>query len=439
MPTATISGSATVCAGATAPVVTFTGSGGTAPYVFTYELNGGALQTITSFGTTAIISVPTTTPGTYTYRLVSVRDASSTACTNIQSGTATVVVNAMPVTPILSTTNTHLCNGATTVIYIQNAMSGITYQWYRNGVLLSSGTNGSITVSVAGVYTARAISAAGCTTELSNGINITTGSIPTPVIIGTGKVCTGGKTPLRISSEQGLVFDRWRWMTDPALGGVLSEDTLFSFYAGQYRVIVEREGCRDSISFAVTTDDTDFPAGRIELSATSIPYGGLLTLTAQVSPAQFFHWDLGNSRKVQTTQQQIQEYYYQSGDSIPIQLEAISERNCKTTFHTSVKVGTMKNNTIADQSFAGRLKDWNVFPNPFDQQLKVSVVLDRSQSVRIDLFTTNGRWIKHWIKIGRQGENLFVLEGAHELPKKQTYFITGFYNGIKHTDKIYKQ
>jgi len=439
LPTASITGSATVCSGAASPMISFSGSGGTAPYVFTYELNGGALQTIQSTGSTATISVPTTTAGTYVYRLVSVRDASSTACVQVQSGSATVAVNQMPTTPIVTTASTHLCNGASTVLSIQNSATGIAYQWYRNGVLLSSGNNSSITVSSAGAYTVRAVSAAGCTTESSNTITITTGTIPTPVIIGTGKVCPGGKTPLQISSQQGLVFDRWRWIKDSAGGGVLSEDSIFSFQAGQYRVSVEREGCRDSLVFAVTTDDTDFPAGRIELSASQIPYGGLLTLTARVSPAVMFQWNLGNGRGVQTQQASIQEYYYQSGDSIPIQLTAISARNCITHFHSWVKVGDMKNNTLPDQSFAGRLKDWNVFPNPFDQQLKVSVILDRSQSVRLDVFTSDGRWIKYWIKNGRPGENLFVLEGAPELPRRQTYFITSFYNGIKHTDKIYKQ
>ena len=439
LPTASISGSAAVCSGASSPVISFIGSSGIAPYVFTYELNGGALQTIQSIGATATLSVPTSTAGNYVYRLVSVRDASSTACVQVQSGSATVVVNAMPTTPIVTTASTHLCNGTSTVLSIQNIAAGITYQWYRNGVLLSSGTNTSITVSNAGTYTVRAVSAEGCTTESSNSISITTGAIPTPVIIGTGKVCPGGKTLLQISSQEGLVFDRWRWIKDSAGGGVLSEDSLFSFHAGQYRVMVEREGCRDSLVFAVTTDDTDFPAGRIELSTTAIPYGGLLTLTAHVSPAVWFRWNLGNGRSVQTQQSSIQEYYYQSGDSIPIQLTAISARNCITDFHTWVKVGVMKNNTLTDQSFAGRLKDWNVFPNPFDQQLKMSVILERSQTVRIDLFARDGRLLRQWIKEGSRGENLFVLEGASTLPSRQTYFITGFYNGQYHTDKIYKQ
>jgi len=439
LPTATISGSATVCAGAASPVITLTGNGGTAPYVFTYELNGGALQTLTSFGTTAIITVPTTTAGTFTYRLVSVRDASSTACTNIQSGIATVVVNAMPTTPILNTANTHLCNGASTVISIQNAEAGITYQWYKNDVLLSSGAATSISVTTAGLYTVKAVSSAGCTTVVSNAITITTGNVPTPVIIGTGKVCPGGKTPLRLGSLEGLGFDRFRWMQDPATGGILSEDSLFSFEAGQYRVSVEREGCRDSLEFTVTADDTEFPAGQIELSATTINYGGLVTLRAAVQPAVRFDWNLGNGRTVVGQERIIQEYYYTTGDSIPVSLEATTERGCKALFTTHLKVGAMKTAVIADQSFAGRLKDWNVFPNPFHQQLKVSVVLQRAENVRIDLFDVHGRWIKSWTKTGRAGENLFELEGTDSLSNKQTYLITGFYNGVQHSDKIYKE
>lgn len=398
LPTATISGSTSVCAGATSPVITLTGNGGTAPYVFTYELNGGAVQTLTSFGTTAIITVPTNIPGTFTYRLVSVRDASSTACANIQSGSATVVVNTMPVTPILTTVNTHLCNGASTVISVQNVEAGTTYQWFKNGVLLSSSAATSISVTTAGTYSVKAISTVGCTTIESNTIIITTGTVPTPVIIGTGKVCPGGRTPLRIGSQEGLGFDRWRWMQDSPIWGVLSEDSLFSFEAGQYRVNVEREGCADSLDFTVTADDTEFPAGKIELGASEINYGGLVQLTAAVNPAVSFQWSLGNGRNVVTQQRIIEEYYYTSGDSIPVSLEATTIRGCKAMFYSHIKVGAMKTAVLPDQSFTGKLKDWNVFPNPFDQHLKLSVILNKHEQVRIDLFATDGRWLKSWLK-----------------------------------------
>ena len=46
LPTASVSGTVTVCAGSANQTVTFTGASGTAPYTFTYNLNGGGAQTI---------------------------------------------------------------------------------------------------------------------------------------------------------------------------------------------------------------------------------------------------------------------------------------------------------------------------------------------------------------------------------------------------------
>jgi gliding motility-associated-like protein len=76
-PTATISGSATVCRNENPlPQVTFTGAGGTAPYTFTYTINGGAEQTITTTGNNNSVSIGANTSnlGTFTYAMVSVED-----------------------------------------------------------------------------------------------------------------------------------------------------------------------------------------------------------------------------------------------------------------------------------------------------------------------------------------------------------------------------
>ena len=97
LPTATIAGTTEVCVGSTAPVVTFTGAAGTAPYTFTYTLNGGPQQTIVSPANTALITVPTTASGNFVYNLLSVSDASSTVCGRPQTGVVTVTVFPLPV------------------------------------------------------------------------------------------------------------------------------------------------------------------------------------------------------------------------------------------------------------------------------------------------------------------------------------------------------
>lgn len=74
---ATISGGTTFCQNSSS-VVTFTGSGGIAPYTFNYTINGGAVLNVSSTETSSTVSLPvnSSATGTFTYTLVSVTDSS---------------------------------------------------------------------------------------------------------------------------------------------------------------------------------------------------------------------------------------------------------------------------------------------------------------------------------------------------------------------------
>ena len=90
--TGTVTGSTAVtCNSMPVPVITFSATGGTAPYTYTYSLNGGAEQTI-SGGSPVTITQSTATAGTYNYRLIRVADASGCSVT-ISNTSATVVVS----------------------------------------------------------------------------------------------------------------------------------------------------------------------------------------------------------------------------------------------------------------------------------------------------------------------------------------------------------
>lgn len=140
-PGATISGNATVCQNAASPVVTFTGSGGTAPYVFTYHIGSGPALQATSTGTTAIVTVTTSIPGTYVYHLDSVHDA-ATPAEQSTPGTVTVTVTAPPIVDF-SFNNDNTCSGTT--IQFTSSVSGTgpyTYSWdFGDSSSLSSAVN----------------------------------------------------------------------------------------------------------------------------------------------------------------------------------------------------------------------------------------------------------------------------------------------------------
>ncbi|MCA0131915.1 PKD domain-containing protein [Winogradskyella alexanderae] len=128
-PDAAISGTTTVCLNdAPLPEVTFTGSGGDAPYTFVYTINGGANQTVTTAGNDDSVSVTVNTnvAGDYVYELVTVTDSNND--TETVAGTATVTVAAPPT--VSFTFNDGGCS-ADPVAFTSNVSGNgpFTYNW----------------------------------------------------------------------------------------------------------------------------------------------------------------------------------------------------------------------------------------------------------------------------------------------------------------------
>ncbi|EFX59986.1 hypothetical protein DAPPUDRAFT_280012, partial [Daphnia pulex] len=97
LPTASMSGTTTVCQNSASPMITFTGANATAPYTFTYKINDGAPQTVkTTSGNSVTVAAPTGTAGMFEYSLVSVSESSSTACSQEQMGSVEVKVQGKP-------------------------------------------------------------------------------------------------------------------------------------------------------------------------------------------------------------------------------------------------------------------------------------------------------------------------------------------------------
>ena len=96
LPTATISGGGiSICQNSSGSVITFTGSGGVAPYTFTYRINGILQPEITTTGTNSSVTLPvnTTAFGTFNYTLESVSDSSVPVGSASVGGVASVTIN----------------------------------------------------------------------------------------------------------------------------------------------------------------------------------------------------------------------------------------------------------------------------------------------------------------------------------------------------------
>ncbi|WP_164490069.1 Ig-like domain repeat protein [Runella sp. SP2] len=97
LPTAAITGGGVACKDGASPTVVFTGNGGVTPYKFTYKINDGAPQTVTTTsGNSVTVSAPTGVVGTSVYTLLSVEESSSTTCSQSQLGSVEVKIQGKP-------------------------------------------------------------------------------------------------------------------------------------------------------------------------------------------------------------------------------------------------------------------------------------------------------------------------------------------------------
>jgi hypothetical protein len=145
-PNATISLPASVCLNAASPVVTFTGSNGTAPYTFVYTINGGANVSVsTTVGNSVTVSIPTNVAGSFTYNLVSVTDAHG--CVNSAASSGTITVYSPPVCSINGPA-APLCPSTAGFVFTCPAAAA-TYLWSisGNGTLPGAVNGSSVTVT----------------------------------------------------------------------------------------------------------------------------------------------------------------------------------------------------------------------------------------------------------------------------------------------------
>ncbi|WP_321288847.1 HYR domain-containing protein [uncultured Sunxiuqinia sp.] len=148
LPTATISGTIAACPNGTQPTITFSGANGSTPYTFTYNINSGGNQTITtSSGNSVTLQAPTSATGTFNYNLIGVEDANG--CIQNQTGTATITVedteaptvSNCPSSPITATADAGSC--ATTVNYTTPTFDDNCDGTGLSGTLISGLSSGS--------------------------------------------------------------------------------------------------------------------------------------------------------------------------------------------------------------------------------------------------------------------------------------------------------
>ncbi|WP_300486021.1 T9SS type B sorting domain-containing protein [Flavobacterium sp.] len=189
LPTATISGTATICSGETTPI-TFSGTPST---TVTYTVNGGADQQVV-LDASGTAMIPVTLAGTYA--LVRATTPGTHGCSKELSGSATITIVPSPTVTITGTAT--ICMGETATVTLTGTPDSTVTYTFNGGseqqlVLDASGT-ATLSTTTAGTYALVRVTSAGalvCTRNLTDSATITVKPLPTAIIGGTTRICTG--------------------------------------------------------------------------------------------------------------------------------------------------------------------------------------------------------------------------------------------------------
>ncbi len=169
-PTATITGTLTVCNGGSTTLSAPSGAG----LSYQWYQGGGTLP-----GATASTYVANA-GGAYTVEVTN-----SNGCTST-SAASTVVATSLSV--VITATNSGIVCGSSPVTLTATTVSGATYEWYRNGQIIPGATGTTYSASLSGAHYAR-ITKSGCSAN-SNSISVGIQALPT-INASATSVCAG--------------------------------------------------------------------------------------------------------------------------------------------------------------------------------------------------------------------------------------------------------
>ncbi len=202
LPTASISGTTTICSGNNA-TITFNG---TPNAIVTFTINSGSNQTITldSSGNASINL--TSLSATVTYALVNVSYPTAPNCTTTLSGNAIITVIPTLTASISGTTS--ICSGSSATIGFSGTPNTIvTFNDGSSNIIANLDASGNATYATPALtsnttYTLVSVEMAGslsCLRSISGSATISISSTPTATISGSASICAGNSVTISFS------------------------------------------------------------------------------------------------------------------------------------------------------------------------------------------------------------------------------------------------
>jgi len=291
LPSASIAvDNSTVCMGATDPVITFTGTIGTPPYTFTYHVNSGTDQTISSTSSSSTVTIvqPTISAGTSVYTLSSVSDNYACPKSISSNNTVSVSVTAIPVATFAYQGSPFCQTGSATPTMTGGGIAG-TFS-AGTGVIFVSASTGEIDLlhSTAGTYTiTNTLSGCGSISATSS---IVINALPTISLTPTPDC---GFTTLTASTNS--TSPLYIWYKDATVITGATGATYQATVTGGYTVSVADGNTNCTNTSAVSTISSIYPVPTVTITADNLTACGQSNLSSSVTNTTAYQWYKNNT------------------------------------------------------------------------------------------------------------------------------------------------
>src|SRR5688572_23226062 len=195
----------------------------------------------------------------------------------------TIILSAAPAAPTVAAGgSSSLCTGGTVTLTATSATTGVTYQWFKDGVAIANATSASYIANAAGSYTVTAL-ATGCAGPASAATVLTMNTPPiAPAVTASGPlaICVNnGSVTFTAASVTGATFT---WFKNGNIIAGATSATYTATTVGSYTASATLNGCNSPTSAAkvVTTQTT--PA------APSISKAGLVLTSSSTANNQWY-------------------------------------------------------------------------------------------------------------------------------------------------------
>jgi gliding motility-associated-like protein len=251
--------------------------------------NGNLLFTGVSYTVT-----PTATASYYA-------EASNGTCISPARAVATVTVNAIPATPVLTASTVAVCNGSAATLSVSSPVNGVTYKWYDSASMTNLLFTGSTYVtgpitSATNFYVAAA-NGSGCSNSNLAMAQVTVQAAPGAPVVANGNAvqgCTGTQITLTIANAQSGFSYNWYTVAtggSPVYSGTSFVTPALSANSTYYAEAVNASGCTSLSRTPVTININAIPGSpTISAAGISVCPGLTTTLTATASAGATISW-----------------------------------------------------------------------------------------------------------------------------------------------------